>query len=329
MKFGYQGGYLVDNRKNFTNSTYLQYRMQQRHPEPDHREHQPLRPAAARAVRRVLRAGKVDAGPHHAAGRPALRPRVELVPRSARSVRYGSSRRRPSFPRPKGVDGYNDITPRGGVGVGRVRHRQDLGQGQRRQVSAGGAERPELRRAAGRPGGVRTTTTRTWTDSNSNFVPDCNLLIRCANTGADFCGQISDLGVRDQPCSRLGPGSGDPERLGRPAGRLGIRRLGAAGNPAARVGRNRLPPPLAEQLHCDRQPRASGDGLRTVQRHGAVRIRGCRGRQRQDDHRALRREPERRVAGRQLEHLRGQLRQSVQPFQRRCCSTSARGRGTD
>src|SRR5262249_28506462 len=39
--------------------------------------------------------------------------------------------------------------------------------------------------------------TRTWTDANGNFVPDCDLLNANANDarafGGDFCGQISNL----------------------------------------------------------------------------------------------------------------------------------------
>ena len=39
--------------------------------------------------------------------------------------------------------------------------------------------------------------TRTWTDANGNFVPDCDLLNPLANdrraSGGDFCGQISNL----------------------------------------------------------------------------------------------------------------------------------------
>ena len=39
--------------------------------------------------------------------------------------------------------------------------------------------------------------TRTWTDANRNFEPDCDLLNPLANdlraSGGDFCGQISNL----------------------------------------------------------------------------------------------------------------------------------------
>jgi hypothetical protein len=42
-----------------------------------------------------------------------------------------------------------------------------------------------------------TTVTRTWTDANGNYVPDCNLMIGTAQdlrpTGGDFCGQWSNL----------------------------------------------------------------------------------------------------------------------------------------
>jgi hypothetical protein len=44
---------------------------------------------------------------------------------------------------------------------------------------------------------VQTTVTRTWTDANGNFAPDCNLRDPLAQdnrtSGGDFCGQISDL----------------------------------------------------------------------------------------------------------------------------------------
>ena len=57
----------------------------------------------------------MDAQPADAAGRAALRPRLQLVPRSSRKDRRGSCRRRSSSRRRKGVDSYKDITPRFGV----------------------------------------------------------------------------------------------------------------------------------------------------------------------------------------------------------------------
>ncbi len=46
----------------------------------------------------------------------------------------------------------------------------------------------------------------------------------------------------------------DPGRVEPPVQRLADRRVGPAADPAARLGRSRLLPPLAEQLHGDRQP---------------------------------------------------------------------------
>jgi hypothetical protein len=44
-------------------------------------------------------------------------------------------------------------------------------------------------------GGVFGTgsVSRSWTDTNGNFVPDCDLLNNNANTGIDVCGVVSNL----------------------------------------------------------------------------------------------------------------------------------------
>src|SRR2546429_652903 len=43
---------------------------------------------------------------------------------------------------------------------------------------------------------LSTLATRSWTDANGNFTPDCNLLSAVAQdnraTGGDFCGALSD-----------------------------------------------------------------------------------------------------------------------------------------
>jgi hypothetical protein len=51
---------------------------------------------------------------------------------------------------------------------------------------------------------------RSWTDTNKNFVPDCNLLNPLANSGADTCGALSDSNF-----GTLVPGSAyDPDLIG-------------------------------------------------------------------------------------------------------------------
>jgi hypothetical protein len=81
-------------------------------------------------------------------------------------------------------------------------------------------------------------TTRTWTDANNNFVPDCDLLNPLAQdlrtSGGDVLRQISDSVVR-QGGFRYHSGSCAARRLGRPAGRLANRRVRAAAAPAARA----------------------------------------------------------------------------------------------
>jgi len=109
-----------------------------------------------------------------------------------------------SFPETKGVDSYKDITPRLGVaydvfGNGRTALKLNVGK----YLEGVGVQlnyintNPILRmpRSTGQFGTAGVT--RTWTDANGNFQPDCDLLNPLANdrrsTGGDFCGQISNL----------------------------------------------------------------------------------------------------------------------------------------
>jgi hypothetical protein len=100
-----------------------------------------------------------------------------------------------TFPETKGVDSYKDITPRGGVawdvfGTGKTSIKINIGKYLEAAQNSNNyvASRPTAR--------VRTTTTRSWTDTNNNFVPDCDLLNPAAQnlsaSGGDVCGPISD-----------------------------------------------------------------------------------------------------------------------------------------
>ena len=106
-----------------------------------------------------------------------------------------------SFPETKGVDSYKDFTPRMGVaydvfGNGKTAVKVNLGkylEGVGVQLNYVNSN-PTLRMP--RSTGVFGTAgvTRTWTDRNNNFVPDCDLNNPLTQTATvDFCGQISNL----------------------------------------------------------------------------------------------------------------------------------------
>ena len=98
-----------------------------------------------------------------------------------------------SFPETKGVDAYKDLTPRGGVAIdlfgdGKTALKFNFGRYLEAAQNGGLfiASRPSSR--------ISTTASRTWTDSNGNFRPDCDLLNNAAQTvaGGDFCGAVAN-----------------------------------------------------------------------------------------------------------------------------------------
>ncbi len=104
------------------------------------------------------------------------------------------------FPRQVMVAGYNDISPRAGAaldvfGTGKTSVRVNVGRYVEAAQSGG-------RYTASNPmftsigGGTPPQTTRSWTDANRNFVPDCDLLNPAAQdlrpTGGDACGLLAN-----------------------------------------------------------------------------------------------------------------------------------------
>ena len=88
-----------------------------------------------------------------------------------------------SFPETKGVDAYKDLTPRGGVAIdlfgdGKTALKFNFGRYLEAAQNGGLfiASRPTSR--------ISTTASRTWTDANGNFRPDCDLLNNAAQIWA-------------------------------------------------------------------------------------------------------------------------------------------------
>ncbi|MEO8258945.1 MAG: carboxypeptidase regulatory-like domain-containing protein [Acidobacteriota bacterium] len=103
-----------------------------------------------------------------------------------------------TFPRTEGVKGYHDITPRMGLAY-------DVFGNGRTSVKANFSKylQPANNEAnftiANPAGTYQATTTRTWTDANGNFIPDCgpgglanNASVDLQSSGGDFCGPYSN-----------------------------------------------------------------------------------------------------------------------------------------
>ena len=277
MKFGYQGGYLVDNRKAVFQQPGAELPDAERRARPDHGNHRSLFAAAARALRRRLRTGGVDARPDDAAGRAAPRYRVQHLPR-------GANRRRPVPARRHDIPGNQG---RGRVpgpdAAGRrrlrsLRQRQDGAQGQLRPLPGSRAERgtvrrepadvarlddgdPDLdRRQSQLDGGLRPPEQRRAGSARGRR--------RLLRRGRQY--QFRQVGLR------YDAGSGAALRVGRAIGRLADWRLGAAAVAAARVSRPRLLPALARKLRRHRQSHAEADQLRSVHDFRADRLAAAR-----------------------------------------------------
>ena len=100
------------------------------------------------------------------------------------------------FPETSGVTGYNDLSPRVAAifdlfGTGKTSVKVNLGKYLQNASTIGNysGTNPASRTAG-------ASVTRTWTDANGNFAPDCNLLnlgsqdLRAG--GGDFCGAVSN-----------------------------------------------------------------------------------------------------------------------------------------
>jgi len=203
MKFGYQGTYMVDKRLWMTNSTELAYRLSNGVPNQ---------------LTQTLNPWQNDAyAGWHAAFWQEQWTRNRLTLQGA--LRYdlagswfpeqtlGPSKYFPNkitYPATTGVHNYQDVTPRVGVaydvfGNGKTALKGSFGkylEGVGVQLNYANSN-PTLRIPSTLgPFGVQGVT-RTWTDANGNYLPDCDLNNLQAQdlraTGGDACGIVSNV----------------------------------------------------------------------------------------------------------------------------------------
>jgi hypothetical protein len=115
------------------------------------------------------------------------------------------------FPETDGVTGYKDISPRGGVaydvfGTGRTSLKVNFGK---YLEPTSNNNNYILSNPIGR---IATTTARSWTDNNNNFLPDCDLRSPAAQgpatTGSiDTCGAMNNqtFGTTAQTTANIDP----------------------------------------------------------------------------------------------------------------------------
>jgi hypothetical protein len=192
MKFGYQGGYLMQDSFPYTNSQFMTFRVNNGVP------NQINEIIDYNAVQQRVQYDAFYAQDQWTMGRITLQGalRFDRATSIFPDVTIGGVRFLPtvlSFPETKGVDAYKDLTPRGGAAIdlfgnGKTALKFNFG----RYLEA--AQNGGLFIASRPAGRISTTASRTWTDTNGNFRPDCDLLNNAAQTvvGGDFCGAVAN-----------------------------------------------------------------------------------------------------------------------------------------
>jgi hypothetical protein len=210
MKFGYVGDFLNNEQQAFQNSTSLQYQVNNGVPNQ-------LTELGFNGVRTISHtsAAAFYAQDQSTFGRMTVTAglRFDHAWSNFPEQTVGPNRFFPTpivFPAQAGVTGYNDISPRVGFaydvfGTGKTSLRANVGRYLDAASNTGSyiAANPTTR--------IASSTTRTWTDSNGNFVPDCDLLNVNAQdnrtVGGDFCGANTNrLFGTAQFSSALDPG---------------------------------------------------------------------------------------------------------------------------
>jgi hypothetical protein len=219
MKIGYQAAYHRVNQSYFANDTHLLYTLNHGVPNRLTLDLKPFRTGQRTRWEAVYAQEQWTLGRLTLQGAVRFDHAWSYFP----DQQIGPVRFLPTpliFEAQSGVKGYNDITPRGGVaydvfGNGKTSLKVNIGKYLEAATNHNtySLSNPAARIAGSPVLGAPPAVTRPWTDSNGNYVPDCDLLNPLAQnlsaSGGDVCGQLSNLNFGKPVFT----GSFDPELL--------------------------------------------------------------------------------------------------------------------
>jgi hypothetical protein len=196
LKVGYQGAFHYTNGNPFTNSLNLQYRVNNGVP-----NQLTQNMSGSYITKNRVWSNAVYVQEQWTAGRLTYQGalRYDYAMSYFPEQRIGANRFLRNdlvIPRTIGVTGFHDLTPRGGVawdlfGNGRTAVKINGGRYLQNAVA------DNLYSGTNPIGHIPVSVTRSWTDANNNFFPDCDLTnLRDQDrrsTGGDVCGTVSDL----------------------------------------------------------------------------------------------------------------------------------------
>jgi len=201
IKFGFQGGFLVDDRRNSTNDLNLQLRVNNGVPNLITEGFLPY------DVHQNVRYDALYGQEQWTRGRLTLQGAVRFdhawswfPPQTIGPSNYLAFTT--AFSRGDGITGYKDVTPRLGFaydlfGTGKTAIKVNIGK-YLEPASNGNGNYSIANPISRIPGGLgQPPVTRSWIDANANFLPDCDLLNPNAQDlragGGDSCGRLSDV----------------------------------------------------------------------------------------------------------------------------------------